>query len=159
LTVFNAGEKDEYSLLEFGANQSFTIRNPKKIYTKSQPSLTIEGENTIDFLTTEWLNQKTTAKFEDLGTENGLLKFRVKLGDTETTNSEVLIYFDEALKIPVRQEFYSASGEQRRLLFSVEMKNFKSAADEKLFELPKDYRRVSSKEFQEIVRQERQKNE
>jgi outer membrane lipoprotein-sorting protein len=92
-----------------------------------------------------------------LGTENNLTKYRVRMGDAENPNSEILIYVDEQIKLPVRQEFYSTSGEQKTLTFAVELKNFKTEADEKLFEVPKDFRKITPKEFQEVLRQERNK--
>ena len=70
----------------------------------------------------------------------------------------MLIYFDENVKIPTKQEFYSVSGEQKTLTFSVAVKNFKTPADEKLFDPPKDFRKVSAKEFQEISRREKLEN-
>jgi hypothetical protein len=157
LTIFNQGEKRETAILNSSAGAAFSLYHSRKIYTENlaNSDSLIQGGN--DFLTTEWLNQKTSAAFENLGAENGLSKFRVKLGDAETTNSEILIFVDENIKLPVRQEFYSVTGEQRTLVSSVELKNFKSEADEKLFEMPKDYRKVSAKEFQEIIWQERNK--
>jgi hypothetical protein len=105
------------------------------------------------------LNQKIPAIFENLGSEAGLLKFRVKLGEPYNNTSEILIYVDESLKLPIKQQFYSINGEQRTLTFSVEMKDFKFETDEKFFELPEGYRRVSPKEFKEIVWKEPTKNE
>jgi len=152
LTVFNSGEKDEISQLELETNQIFLINHSKKVYTEIQlnSALAVKTENN-DFFDTELLNQKTPAAFESLGAENGLSKFRVKLGDTENPKSEILVLVDENLKIPVRQEFYSLSGEQKILTFSVEMKDFKTQADDNFFELPKDFRKVSSEEFRKIL--------
>ncbi len=161
LTVFNVGDGDETSLLEAAGGQTFSIHRARKIYAENQ-SNPQPAEGTLnDFLKTEWLNQKTPAAFESLGKENNLAKFRVSLGDAQNQPSEILIFVDENLRLPVRQEFYVAgdgSG-QKTPVFSVELRNFKTTLDEKLFELPKDYRKVSIKEFQEIVWQERIKNE
>lgn len=157
LTVFDEGEKRETAILNSADGAAFSLYHSRKVYTENSTGADSSTQSGNDFLTTEWLNQKTSAAFENLGTENGLSRFRVKLGNAETTNSEILIYVDENIKLPVRQEFYSVSSEQKTLLSSVELKNFKTEADEKLFELPKDYRKVSAKEFQEIIWQERNK--
>lgn len=154
ITIFNRGETGEIERLETDNNFVTIINRARKVYAGGSADATAAGENSNDFLTTEWLNQKTPAAFENLGSENGLSKFRVKLGDGENLNSEVLIFVDENLKLPVRQEFYSASGEQKTLTFSVELKNFKPEAPEDFFQIPKDLRFVSTKEFQEIIRQE-----
>jgi outer membrane lipoprotein-sorting protein len=160
LTIFNLGEKDEFARLELSPDQIVSVYRDKKIYAENTnvPANSVDAAN--DFLTTEWLNQKTPAAFENLGKENGLLKFRTKLGDAgENANSEVVIYFDENLKLPVKQEFFSVAGEQKTLTFTVELKNFKTQIDDTLFEIPKDYRKISPKEFQEAIWKERTKDE
>jgi outer membrane lipoprotein-sorting protein len=84
-----------------------------------------------------------------------LTKYRAHLADAPNSNSETFIYVDENLKIPVRQEFYKTNGEQKILVFSMELRNFKLEAADELFELPKDYRKVSPNEFQKTIRQEK----
>jgi len=142
--------------LQLSENEKFLVHNRKKIYADSQTSLEVStptGENLQDFLANEWLNQKTDTKFENLGAENNLTKYRVILANSQT--SEIMIYVDENFKIPVRQEFYSISGEQKNLIFSMEIRNLKLQTDEKIFEVPKDFKKVSLKEFQEIIWQEK----
>ncbi|MGI8467640.1 MAG: hypothetical protein ACR2N3_04235 [Pyrinomonadaceae bacterium] len=151
LTIFNSGERTEISALNLDNNVSLSISQPKKIYTENKLTANNSVSPADDFLTTEWLNAETAATFEKLETENNLTKFRVRLNDSE--NSEILIYFDGNLKIPVKQELYSISGEQKTLTFSVEVRNFKTETDEKIFEPPKDFRKVSAKEFQEVLRE------
>lgn len=149
LTIFDVGEKMEISALNSGSGSSYSIYKAKKVYTENKLAADASGSSGDDFLTTEWLNAKTSAAFENLGTENNLTKFRARLGGSE--NSEVLIYIDENLKIPVKQEFYTIEGESKVLTFSIEVKNFKPQVDEKLFELPKDYRQISAPEWQELM--------
>jgi hypothetical protein len=108
-----------------------------------------------DFFTAEWLNQKTNAKFETLSPENNLARYRVNLDETKT--SEIIVFVDAQIGLPVKQEFYSIRDGQRILTSTVELRNFNSAADAKFFEVPKDYRKVSSKEFYEITRREQTK--
>ena len=142
LTVFNRGEKSEISVLQTADGKTFFINNEKKSYQEKQTKAAQTGGELSEFLTTEWLNQKTDAAFENLGAENNLTKYRVRLGDSKV--SEILIFVDENLKLPVKQEFYSVSGEQKTLMFSVELKNFSLQAD-KLFELPKNYQEIIKK--------------
>lgn len=154
--------ENEISILQSDGNISFSLHNGRKIYVESRSNQGLPGETgdaTKDFLTAEWLNEKRGATFENLGAENGLTKYRVSLEDAPNKDSETLIFVDENLKIPVRQEFYTTSGEQKILVFSMELRNLKLEADDKLFELPKDYRKVSSNEFQKVIRQEKLKNE
>lgn len=143
LTVFNRGEKTENSILETIDGRVFFIDKENKIYRESPNQSGKTGGELNEFLTTEWLNQKRDAAFENLGAENSLTKYRVRLDDS--TNSEILIFVDENLKLPVKQEFYSVSGEQKTLTLSVEIKNFLTSADENLFILPQDYKRSETK--------------
>jgi outer membrane lipoprotein-sorting protein len=150
--------ENKISFLQVGEDEKFLIHNGKKIYAENQTNFSIaseSGDTIKDFLTTEWLNEKRGAKFERLGAENGFVKYRVRLEDAPNTASETFIYVDENLKIPVKQEFYTTNGEQRILVFSMELQNLKLQTDDKLFELPKEFRKVSMKEFQKIVWQEK----
>lgn len=143
--------KGEIATLQTEANKSFLINFEKKIYVDNSEKTTVvnisSGETLNDFLTTEWLNQKTDVKFENLSEENGLDKFRVIF-----ENSESLIFVDKNFKIPVRQEFYSIEGEAKSLLYSIELQNFKLIAEDSIFEIPKDFRKVSPEEFQKSLK-------
>ncbi len=138
--------KSDVAILQTETNKSFLINFAKKIYVENIGKTSIKAENAgetlNDFLTTEWLNQKTGAKFESLGAENGLSKYRAIF-----EASESLIFVDENYKIPVRQEFYSVEGETKTLVYSIELQNLKLMTDEQLFEIPKDFRKVSTEEF------------
>lgn len=160
--IFTArrGEKIRYdyenriSFLQIGESQRISIHNGKKIYAENPTNSGVAGEtsNQIkDFLTVEWLNEKRGATFENLGTENNLTKYRVRLKDAPDAASETLIFVDENLKIPVRQEFYATVGEQKSLVFSMKLEDLKLEADDKIFELPKDFRKISLKEFQNTI--------
>jgi len=147
---FNYGQKSQVSVVQTADNKNFLVFQSKRIYAENFNNEIVQaGENPFDFLTTEWLNQKADAKFESLGAENGVLKYRVSLGDKQIAES--IIWVDENIGLPVRQEFYSTSGEQRILNFTFEMKNFNLQANARLFEIPKDFRRVSVEEFRKIL--------
>lgn len=141
MTIFNRGEKGETSVLQTADGRTFFISGEKKNLRESPSQSGQTGNDLTEFLTTRWLNQKTDAAFEKLGAENNLTKYRVRLAASDA--SEILIFVDENLKLPVRQEFYSASGEGKTLMFSIELKNFSLQAEEKLFELPKNYRETN----------------
>ncbi len=150
--------ENKISFLQPNENENFLIHNGKKIYAESQTNSGALNETVDaikDFLTAEWLNEKRGAAFENLGAENGLTKYLVRLENAPNINSETLIFVDGNLKIPVRQEFYTINSEQKILVFSMELRNLKLEADDKLFELPKDFRKVSTKEFQKTIRLEK----
>lgn len=137
LTIFNRGTDNEISLLQTADGESFVINLAKKTYTENASGGKNGSSDLTQYLTTEWLNQRTEAVFTNLGAENGLTKFEVKLA--ESGDSEIVVYFDENLQMPVKQEFYSVAGGQKTLTFTVEMKNFKTQTDENLFAVPNDF--------------------
>jgi len=154
--AFDFQGKTEFALLQLGENQSFLIAPSQKIYAENQSETTgAKSETLNDLLTAGWLNQKADAKFEHHSTENNLVKYLVSLD--ETKKSEIIISVDENIGLPVRQEFYSISNEQKTLTLTVELKNFSLQTEAKFFEVPKDYKKVSLKEFREILRRLRAK--
>ena len=140
---YNAGAKNQVSIVQ--SDKNYLIKPGKKIYTENAATGVSDAENWTDFLTTEWLNSKTDAKFFKLDAENNLSKYRVRFGDAE--KSETIIFIDEAAGFPVRQEFYSLEGEQKILTMTVELKNLKLEAAEDLFVVPADFRKVSREDF------------
>jgi hypothetical protein len=148
----------DIATLKIDTNKSYLINFDKKIVaesltttTTSADSVENSAETLQNFLTTEWLNQKNDAKFENLGEENGLTKYRASF-----EASESLIFVDENFKLPMRQEFYSINGEERILTYSSEIQNLKLSADESFFEVPKDFRKVSLAEFQQELNREKE---
>ncbi len=139
LTIFGGDSKNAISLLQTEDGKSFVLNKANKTYTENIAGDNYSSSELNQYLTTEWLNQKTDASFTKIGTENGLTKYHVKLADSE--NSEILIYFDENLQMPVRQEFYSIYGGQKTLNFTVEMRNFQPQTDKNLFVIPKDFKK------------------
>jgi len=152
LIIFNFRTEAETGVLELGANQTFLIAPHRKIYALKEFDGSVE---TADFLTAELLNQKKHARFETLGAENNLARYRINPDDAQS--SEIIVSVDENIGLPVKQEFYSIGGEQKILTYSVELKNFSLQTDANFFEIPKDYRKVSAKEFGEITRRRQSK--
>jgi hypothetical protein len=144
--------RSEYNFGEKGAavwlrtDKDYLLNPDKKIFTEQagpiRNTATSEG---LDALTVEWLNIKAVSRFEDLGSENGLKKFSAKLNESDA--SEVLLFIDEASGLPVKQEYYSINGDQRDLLYSIELQDLRLEAGDDLFTIPKDYRKVSIEEF------------
>lgn len=127
-------------------DKDYLLLPEKKIYMEEGPP----GEGpapsaAVDALTVEWLNIRASSKFQDLGAENGLRKFSAKLDESDV--SEVLLFIDEASGLPLRQEYYSISGEGRELVYSFEVRDLKLEAGDDLFTIPGDYRKVSTDEF------------
>lgn len=156
LLVFDFQKEAETELLELGANQSFLIAPNQKVFAELEQGNADEKQTSVtDFLTAELLNRKKDAKFESLGAENNLVKFRVRLDDA--INSEIIIWIDENVGLPTKQEFYTVAGEQKTLTSAVELKNFNLQPEARFFEVPNDYKKVSLKELREIAQRTRTK--
>ncbi len=149
LTVYNFQTESETAVLKLGENQTFLIAPQRKIYALEEfGNDSVETAN--DFITAELLNRKKDAGFETLDAENNLARYRVSFDDAR--NSEIIVTVDEKIGLPVKQEFYSIGGANKILTAIVELKNFSLKTDAKFFEIPKDYRRVTAKEFRETAR-------
>lgn len=155
---YNAGAKNQLTVVRIGAERSFLILPEKKIYADEPADFaatgaTRAGDNFNDFLTAEWLNAKADAEFTILGAENGLTKYAVKLNDSDA--AETIIFVDEKINLPVRQEFYGkeVGGEQKNLTYTFEMRNFKTETPNDLFEIPKNYKKVSPENLRSARRE------
>jgi hypothetical protein len=143
-TEYNFGEKGAAAWLR--TDKDHLLLPDKKIFTEQAgPARNTAASEGLDALTVEWLNIKAVSKFEDLGTENGLKKFSAKLNESEA--SEVMLFIDEASGLPIKQEYYSINGDQRDLMYSIELQDLRFEAGDDLFTIPKDYRKATLDEF------------
>ena len=143
-TDYNFGETSQRSFLQ--NDKEYIISHDKKIYaeiTPAQNSGTAEGP--WDEFTSRLLNERSRAGIEEIGSEGSLKIYKIIIG--ESSLSEILIYIDPAIGIPSRQQFFSISGDQKSLQYSVEFKNLILEVDDSLFEIPKNLRKVSPANF------------
>ncbi len=146
---FNFGDENQSSVLQ--NDSEYLIAYKQKIYTKNSPTPGSKaGDIQFSDLTSEILNRTDHAEVEELGRENNMIKYKVRID--ENNASEVLIYVDETIGMPVRQEFFNLNGEERMLQYAVELRNLKLEADESLFGIPKGFRKVSVEEFYKATR-------
>ena len=147
---YNFGEKDQVALLQ--TDKNYLIFPSRNIYAEDAASNSFAPEISTDFLTSGLLNAKTGVRFFSEGKENNLAKYRAVFGDAE--KSEALIFVDETVNLPVRQEFYSRSGDEKTLTMTVEFRNLKLEAGAELFAVPKNFRKVSAEEFRKLLKKE-----
>ncbi len=138
---YNFGAKNQVSTIQ--TDKIYTVLADKKIFTETALNGNFPAQN--DF-SNEWLNAKTDAEFTRIGTENNLTQYRVGF-----VNSEIIVFVDDALNFPVRQEFYSLENDQRSLTMTIELRNFKPEASSDLFAVPKDFKKVSAEEFKKLL--------
>jgi hypothetical protein len=141
------GEPNECTILQNGAEYYLSFR--KNIYAENSAAqagaiMPDEADDTVSDL----MYHKPYADFEKLSRENNITTYRARLSDSPS--SEVLVSVDDTLGIPVRQEFYSISGDQKTLEYSVEYRDFKLSAGDGLFKIPEGFKKVTMQEFQRI---------
>jgi hypothetical protein len=90
-------------------------------------------------LTAQILNLRDYAGFDEISRNGSVIQFRARVNGSR--NSEVLIFFDESIGLPVRQEFYSIEGDERTLQYSVELRDFRPDVQPELFTVPPNFRR------------------
>ena len=135
------------------SDTDFVYSERLKIYADAQASKSgrppSELENDV---TASLLSRRPNTVYESLGRENGLSKFRATSG--EDNASEAVVFVDDAIGLPVRQEFYSVGGEgQKALRYTFEIRDVKLEADDSLFAVPTGARKVQLAEFDRMTRQ------
>lgn len=90
-------------------------------------------------LTAEMLSMRDYVSFKEIRRTGSVVEFTAHVN--ESVNSEVQIVFDESIGLPVKQEFYSIEGDQRKLQYSVELMNFDTSVDEGTFQIPVGFKR------------------
>lgn len=145
--TFNYGQNNATSLLQ--SDKHYLILPDKKQFAENSSEIAVQMSDWDEFLTVEFLNSTTEAEFEKLETLENITKYRVLFDGKQI--SEALIYFDEAQKIPVKQEFYSVSGEQKDLIYTFEIRDLKMPADAGFFVIPPDFKKVSIEELRKEI--------
>ena len=93
-------------------------------------------------LTGQLVNARDYSDFEEVGKDGSVIRYTARVNDG--TASEIMIFFDQSIGLPVKQEFYSIEGEARTLQYSFELRGFKTDVDDSVFLVDKEFRKVSS---------------
>ena len=97
------------------------------------------GDTSGDKLLSHLLHMRDFTEFEETRQDGRVKQFRGRVN--ESNASEVIVFFDESIGLPVKQEFYSIEGENRILRYSVELRDFKLEVDPAVFEIPTGFRK------------------
>lgn len=124
----------------------YSIDHKRKIYTVAETS----GE-TVSGLTDRFFKGKEYRKFEKIGTENGITKYRIL---NKNNQGEIVISVNDGSGMMVREEFLSATGSATPS-FVYEIRNLKMNIDEGTFVIPAGYRKVTVNEYQRSIPKEK----
>lgn len=139
---------------------SYTLYPAKKIYAEIGGEAGAQGGAQAarnvppDFSADKLVNaSRTGARYERLGTEEvegrACVKYRVTTrGAQGGGTSETLLWIDETLGMPIKSESTTRTQAGDVSRYTVEYRDIKLEADDSLFLLPKDYRKVSPEEVQ-----------
>lgn len=147
LTIYEYQTANEIALLQTGDGKNYLMARSQKIYAENQ--FGNRGVEDANLPVAELLNQQEIAAFELLSDANDSAKYLVTLDASK--KSEIVVTVDKKINLPVKQEFFSVNGEQKTLLTTIELKNFSLQTNAQNFEFPKDYKKVSTVEFQQVA--------
>lgn len=126
------------------------IRNTTKIMIDPQKRIFAEqpadgGQafpaDFISDLTQQLLTARFDTVFAFVGTVDGRDIYNAVINDS--TVSEMVVYVDKALNMPVKTEYYRINGKEKILAYSTEIRNFKTVVDENMFAVPAGYRKAA----------------
>jgi len=138
----------------------YMLLHSKKMYAEVKPGdsadLTAAVRNLpSDFSPDKLINESSPgANYEKLGTEvlNGrtTTKYRVTTkgkGEGSGMATETIVWVDESLGMPIKSETVSTGDRARGSKVTMELRDIKQEVDHARFELPKDYKKVTSNEI------------
>jgi hypothetical protein len=141
---FDILKNGERSLTQLRTDKVYLIDHISRIYTEEPHTTGIIAAP--EPVLSGFFRGKEYHEFEDLGTEDGLRKYRVKPGDN--SKNQIVILIDETIGMIVRQDFYEGSGEQAQIALSYQMRDLNLSVENDVFALPANYKRVDNNEFQ-----------
>ena len=104
------------------ADKEYLLYFKRKVYIERPISSDAAAQ--YEPLTAHLLNTREHSDFEEIGRQGSVVEFRAHIG--ENTVSDVAIFFDEAIGLPVKEEFYSTQGDQRTRQYSMELQGFRA---------------------------------
>lgn len=138
---FDLGEKHHRAVLE--TDKTYLIDFGRGVY--AEKPATADAESRFSELTHELLNIGRLAEFDESGREGNIVRYLVRPADGDA--SEFVVHYDEAIGMPVKQEFFSLQNGERTLQSTVELINFRNEPDATLFSIPAGFQKVSMTEL------------
>jgi hypothetical protein len=121
-------------------DREYVVNFKRKEYTERP--LTSDLSSVDSTLTGQLINGRDYSDYVEVGRDGPLIQYRVRVN--EGSAAELLVFYDQAIGLPVKQEFYSIDGEARTLQYSFELRGFKTEVDGSVFQIGRDFRKVSN---------------
>jgi hypothetical protein len=149
-----AGEKISYLQLP---GSVYVLLPEKKLYAELTPGGEAEGNERAENVPPDKLLNaaRPESVYEKLDAENlngrATVKYRVivrgQTGASREVTTESIVWVDESLGMPVKSETTSTGGAASGARITMELRDIKETVDAGLFELPPDYRKVTTREL------------
>jgi hypothetical protein len=134
---YDLGSDDQHGVII--SDKEYLLFFKRKVF--EERSMTSNAAALYEPLSAQILSTRDYADFDEISRNGSLVQFRARINDS--SNSEALIFFDEAVGLPVKQEFYSIEGEERKLQYSSELRNFSTTVDQATFQIPAGFKKVT----------------
>jgi outer membrane lipoprotein-sorting protein len=85
------------------------------------------------------LNLREYDEFREADRDGSIVQYQAKPNESEV--SEATIYFDESIGMPVKIEFYGLENDERKLEYSVELRDFRNTVDDAVFNIPNGFKK------------------
>ncbi len=132
---FDVGTDNHRAVLV--TDKEYLLFFKRKVY--EERAMTSDADAIFEPLTAPLLSLRDYADFVEIKRVDSVVEYSARIN--ESPNSEVRIFFDDNVGLPVRQEFYSIEGDQRSLQYSVEFQNFRKTVDDGIFQVPAGFKR------------------
>ena len=139
---YDAGTDHQRAVLI--TDKEYLVNFKRKEYTERP--LTSDLSSVDPTLTGHLMNARDYSDFEEVGRDGVVTQYKAVVN--EGSASEIRIFYDRSLGLPVKQEFYSIEGETRTLQYSFELRGFKTEVDASVFQIGKEFRKVSNERRQ-----------
>jgi hypothetical protein len=92
------------------------------------------------------INARDYSDYDEVHRDGSVIQYRVRVNDGSA--SEIMVFYDQSIGLPVKQEFYSIDGEARTLQYSFELRDFKTDVDASVFQIGREFRKVNNERRQ-----------
>lgn len=129
----------------------FLVDHRRKSFTAVEATAKTGGDpDFLQEMTLELLRQHKYTRFEDLGIDGSVRKYRAVVGGSDA--SAAMIYYDESIGLIVRQEFIEQGESGGSVHFKFELRDLKLDVADDTFKIPDGYKKVPEKEFHSTPR-------
>ena len=125
-------------------DKEYLVNFKRKEYTERP--LTSDLSSIDSTLTGQLINARDYSDYDEVHRDGSVIQYRVRVNDGSA--SEIMVFYDQSIGLPVKQEFYSIDGEARTLQYSFELRDFKTDVDASVFQIGREFRKVNNERRQ-----------